>query len=51
MRPHSYGDLLIELLGPDDVVYINVDPLIDTEVATGLVAVTLAVDDAGREVA
>ncbi len=50
--PETYGRVWTELVGPDDVVYLNVDPLVaDADgVGADLVAVSLAPGDAGREI-
>ena len=50
--PDTYGPVWIELVGPDDVVYLNVDPTVPDGDGLGadLVAVSLAPGDAGREI-
>ena len=49
--PESYGDTgFIVHAGPDDVVYLQIDPAVPGEMATDVVAVTLAPDDQGREI-
>lgn len=49
--PDEYGESpFLYHLGPDEVVYLQVAPTIDAEFAADVVAVTLAPDDAGREV-
>lgn len=45
----GYGDIYIEVLGPDRVVYLNIDPAVPGDAAADLVAVTLDGSDAGRE--
>ena len=52
MLPDTYGSVWIELVGPDDVVYLNVDPTVPDGdgVAADLIAVSLAPGDAGREI-
>jgi hypothetical protein len=48
--PDAYGQLpWLYVAGPDDVVYLQVDPAVPAEVAADLVAVSLADGDAGRE--
>ncbi|MEM9515782.1 MAG: hypothetical protein AAGA42_13100 [Actinomycetota bacterium] len=48
--PTSYGDnAFVWHAGPDDVVYLQVDPATPAELAADVVAVTLAAGDAGRE--
>jgi hypothetical protein len=48
--PDAYGRLpWLYHAGPDDVVYLQVDPLVPGEVAADLVAISLADGDAGRE--
>ena len=42
------GTVYLHLLGPDDVVYLNVDAADPTDGAADLLAITLAPDDAGR---
>mgnify|MGYP003115636136 CR=1 FL=1 len=42
------GMVYLQLLGPDDVVYLNVDAADPTDGAADLLAITLAPDDAGR---
>ena len=50
--PEEYGDSpWLYHAGPDDVVYLQVDPAAPAELAADLVAVALSADDAGREVA
>jgi hypothetical protein len=50
--PESYGLWpWLYHAGPDDVVYLQVDPATPAELAADLVAVALSPDDAGREIA
>lgn len=46
----SFGDITLNVLGPDDVVYLGAVNPID-EYTSDIVAVTLSPDDSGRELA
>lgn len=50
--PATYGDTsIVVALGPDDVVYLRVDPTARSEESMAIVAVSLTEGDAGREIA
>lgn len=46
----SYGQVWVTAIGPDDVVYLEIDADGSSESARDVVAVSIAPDDAGREV-
>ena len=49
--PDGYGESpFLYHLGPDNVVYLQVEPVVEAELAADIVAVTLSADNAGSEV-